>query len=38
MLQMKLFSFSAWQLWIIRVAISTDCCCGNEIGLELPKH
>jgi len=28
--------FRAWQLWINRVAILTDYCCGNETDSELP--
>jgi len=30
------YYFSAWQRWINRVAITTNCCCTNETDSKLP--
>jgi len=30
--------FSAWQLWVNCVVITTDCCCGNKPDSDLPIH
>jgi len=32
MTQMTLHDFSTWQVCPNRIAIATECCCGNQAG------